>query len=334
MKASVFTALALAVGLLVTGCAAPAQSMAASEAKEGYTVGILQYTSHSSLDEICTAIQQELEQYALATNTPVKIVVKNGQGDAAALRDSTTLFLDQQVDVIVPIATPAALIAAATVQGSGIPLVYSAVADPVGSQLAQSMEQPGNNMTGVSDQIDLNRILALIAAQAPQLKTLGVVYNLSEPNSVAMVEQLKQLADPKGINLVFSTVTNPGEVQMATQDLLAQKAEALFVPIDNTVASAMSTLAQQAIQAGVPVYTAADSMVRDGGLATTGVNYTQLGELTAQMVEQVLEGADAGSLPVQLAEGGVTTVNVTTAQALGIDPQVFDLDANGFVTVE
>ena len=106
------------------------------------------------------------------------------------------------------------------------------------------------------------------------------------------------------------------------------------MPIDNTVASAMSTLAQQAIQAGVPVYTAADSMVRDGGLATTGVNYTQLGELTAQMVEQVLEGADAGSLPVQLAEGGVTTVNVTTAQALGIDPQVFDLDANGFVTVE
>ena len=145
------------------------------------------------------------------------------------------------------------------------------------------MDAPGQNMTGTSDYIDTNKILDLALAADPDLKTLGLIYNLGETNSVTTIENMKPVLEEKGITAVESTVTNAGEVQMAAQNLLAQGAEAIFVPIDNTVADGMAVLATTAIEAGVPVYTAADSLVRDGGLATTGVNYTKLGELTAQM---------------------------------------------------
>ena len=243
-------------------------------------------------------------------------------------------FVSEGVDLIIPIATPAATAAAAAVQGTDIPLVYSAVTDPVGAQLADSMDAPGQNMTGTSDYIDTNKILDLALAADPDLKTLGLIYNLGETNSVTTIENMKPVLEEKGITAVESTVTNAGEVQMAAQNLLAQGAEAIFVPIDNTVADGMAVLATTAIEAGVPVYTAADSLVRDGGLATTGVNYTKLGELTAQMAVDVLNGADPAATPVQVLNDGITTVNTTTAAALGIDPGIFDLTGEGYIAVE
>ena len=196
------------------------------------------------------------------------------------------------------------------------------------------MEAPGENMTGTSDYIDTAKILDLVLANNPDTKTIGLVYNLGESNSAATIEALRPVLEEKGIQAVESTVTTPGEVQMAAQNLVSKGVDAIFVPIDNTVASAMSVLADEAIKGGVPVYTAADSLVRDGGLATTGVNYTKLGELTAQMAVQVLQGEDPATMPVQVLNDGIVTVNTTTAAALGIDPNVFDLSGEGYVSVE
>ena len=332
---------AAAMALSLAGCGSAASSTAsASAAASGsgqqadYTVGILQYTSHSSLDEIAAAIQSELEQQALAAGVTIRVELKNGQGDAATINDICKMFVSDGVDLIIPIATPAATAAAAAVQGTDIPLVYSAVTDPVEAQLAQSMEAPGENMTGTSDYIDTAKILDLVLANNPDTKTLGLIYNLGETNSAITIEDLRPVLEEKGIQAVESTVTTPGEVQMAAQNLISQGVDAIFVPIDNTVASAMSVLADEAIKGGVPVYTAADSMVRDGGLATTGVNYTKLGELTAQMAVQVLQGEDPATMPVQVLNDGIVTVNTTTAAALGIDPDVFDLSGEGYVSVE
>ncbi|WP_294456606.1 ABC transporter substrate-binding protein [uncultured Allofournierella sp.] len=332
---------AAAMALSLAGCGSAASSTAsASAAASGsgqqadYTVGILQYTSHSSLDEIAAAIQSELEQQAQAAGVTISVELKNGQGDAATINDICKMFVSDGVDLIIPIATPAATAAAAAVQGTDIPLVYSAVTDPVEAQLAQSMEAPGENMTGTSDYIDTAKILDLVLANNPDTKTLGLIYNLGETNSATTIEDLRPVLEEKGIQAVESTVTTPGEVQMAAQNLISQGVDAIFVPIDNTVASAMSVLADEAIKGGVPVYTAADSMVRDGGLATTGVNYTKLGELTAQMAVQVLQGEDPATMPVQVLNDGVVTVNTTTAAALGIDPDVFDLSGEGYVSVE
>ncbi len=332
---------AAAMALSLAGCGSAASSTAsASAAASGsgqqadYTVGILQYTSHSSLDEIAAAIQSELEQQAQAAGVTISVELKNGQGDAATINDICKMFVSDGVDLIIPIATPAATAAAAAVQGTDIPLVYSAVTDPVEAQLAQSMEAPGENMTGTSDYIDTAKILDLVLANNPDTKTLGLIYNLGETNSAITIEDLRPVLEEKGIQAVESTVTTPGEVQMAAQNLISQGVDAIFVPIDNTVASAMSVLADEAIKGGVPVYTAADSMVRDGGLATTGVNYTKLGELTAQMAVQVLQGEDPATMPVQVLNDGIVTVNTTTAAALGIDPDVFDLSGEGYVSVE
>lgn len=329
---------AAAMGLSLAGCGSAASSASAAASGSGqqadYTVGILQYTSHSSLDEIAAAIQSELEQQALAAGVTIRVELKNGQGDAATINDICKMFVSDKVDLIIPIATPAATAAAAAVQGTDIPLVYSAVTDPVAAQLAQSMEAPGENMTGTSDYIDTAKILDLVLANNPDTKTLGLIYNLGETNSAATIEALRPVLEEKGIQAEESTVTTPGEVQMAAQNLVSKGVDAIFVPIDNTVASAMSVLADEAIKGGVPVYTAADSLVRDGGLATTGVNYTKLGELTAQMAVQVLQGEDPATMPVQVLNDGIVTVNTTTAKALGIDPNVFDLTGEGYVSVE
>ena len=329
---------AAAMGLSLAGCGSAASSASAAASGSGqqadYTVGILQYTSHSSLDEIAAAIQSELEQQALAAGVTIRVELKNGQGDAATINDICKMFVSDKVDLIIPIATPAATAAAAAVQGTDIPLVYSAVTDPVAAQLAQSMEAPGENMTGTSDYIDTAKILDLVLANNPDTKTLGLIYNLGETNSAATIEALRPVLEEKGIQAVESTVTTPGEVQMAAQNLVSKGVDAIFVPIDNTVASAMSVLADEAIKGGVPVYTAADSLVRDGGLATTGVNYTKLGELTAQMAVQVLQGEDPATMPVQVLNDGIVTVNTTTAKALGIDPNMFDLTGEGYVSVE
>ena len=339
-----FTAAALALSLAACGSAPASTASTGASASgsaddgESFKVGIVQYTSHSSLDEICTAIQSELtalsEESRAAGGPAIEFEVQNGQADTATLNDICKLFVSEGVDLIIPIATPAATAATAAVQGTDIPLVYSAVTDPVGAQLADSMDAPGQNMTGTSDYIDTNKILDLALAADPDLGTLGLIYNLGEPNSVTTIGNMKPVLEEKGITAVESTVTNAGEVQLAAQNLLAQGAEAIFVPIDNTVADGMAVLASTAIEAGVPVYTAADSMVRDGGLATTGVNYTKLGELTAQMAVDVLNGADPAATPVQVLNDGITTVNTTTAAALGIDPEIFDLTGEGYIAVE
>lgn len=330
------TAAALALSFAACG-AAPSVSAPGSlsdQVKAEYTIGIVQYMQHSSLDEICAAVQSELELLSLTTDTKVKVVVKNGQGDTPTLNDICTLFVSDGVDLIIPIATPAATAAVTATEGTDIPLVFSAVTDPVAAQLVNSMDAPGGRVTGTSDYIDTDLILKLATVQNPELKKIGLIYNLGEPNSTSTIEKMKPSLDAKGIAYSESTVTTPGEVQMATQKLISDGVEAIFVPIDNTVASALSVLADEAIEAGVPVYTAADSMVRDGGLATTGVNYTKLGEMTAQMAFDVLYNKqDPAAMPVQVLNDGIITVNTTTAKALGIDPSVFDA-GEGFVSVE
>lgn len=337
MKLKKITSLLLAgcMALGLAGCGGE-KAPADPNTKE-YKVGIVQYDRHSSLDEICEALQNELQTSAAAlegTGVKLMVDVKNGQGDAATINDICTLFLADKVDLVVAIATPAAASAAAALQGSDIPLVFSAVTDPVTAQLVDSIEQPGGLITGTSDFIDTEAIFDLALKQQPDLKKLGILYNLSEPNSVSTVEKAVPQLKEKGIEAVLTTVSAESEVQMAVHDLISEGAEAIFVPIDNTVANAMSVLADEAIRAGLPVYTAADSLVRDGGLATVGVNYTVLGQKTAHMVTDILvNGEDPAKMPVQVMDEMQVTVNTTTAKALGIDPNVFDL-GSGYAAAE
>lgn len=270
---------------------------------------------HPSLDEIREAILSELTAQGFDTSK-IDIDYQNGQGDMGTLNSISQKFVGDDVDLIIAIATPAAQAAAAAT--TDIPIIFSAVTDPISAGLVGSLEQPDRNCTGTSDAIPTNQIFTLADELTPGITTYGFLYNQGESNSVSVISNAKAALDAKGINYIETCVVTSGEVTSAAQSLLG-KVDAIFCPIDNTVAYAMPNLAQIAIDANLPVYVAADSMVNDGGLATVGVNYTQLGVQTAQMAIEVLSGKPVSDVPVQVLTRYSTVVNQETAAALGVD---------------
>ena len=205
---------------------------------------------------------------------------------------------------------------------SDIPIVFAAVTDPVAAGLVGADGKPDRNCTGTSDAIAVDKIFDLANELTPGIKTYGFLYNLSETNSVSVIADAKAACDAANIAYIEATVTNSGEVTTAAQSLIG-KVDAIFSPIDNTVAYAMPNLAQIANEAKLPVYVAADSMVADGGLATVGVNYTQLGKQTADMAVRILEGAAVADVPVEVLDEYATVVNEETAAAIGVDVSAY-----------
>ncbi|MEG0179804.1 MAG: ABC transporter substrate-binding protein, partial [Oscillospiraceae bacterium] len=280
--------------------------------------GVIQLAQHPSLDEIYAAFEKQLNEEATKAGITVKIDYQNGQGDPTNINTICQKFVGDKVDAIVAIATPAAQGAAAAAEGSNIPIVFSAVTDPVEAQLVMNPSAPEGNITGTSDAIPVDKIFALAKELTPNVKSFGIVYNMGEPNSVVVVEQAKKYLADNGITLEESPITASGEVQMAAKNL-SGKCDAIFVPIDNMVANAMPVLAQEAIAKGKPVYAAADSLVRDGALASVGVNYTNLGKKTADMLIKVLQGTAIKDIPVEILSDNAVVVNADTAKALNID---------------
>lgn len=280
-----------------------------------YQVGLLQLMEHTSLDQIRNAIEDEID--AAGYGDVIKLDYVNGQNDASTMNTAAQKFVANGDDAIIAIATNAAQsVAAAT---SDIPIIFSAVTDPVAAGLVGEDGTPDANITGISDYIDVAAIFGMAEELTPNVKSYGFVYNMAEPNSVSVIANAKAYLDSKGISYTEAFVTNIGEVTTAVQSLIG-KVDALFLPIDNTVASAMSNVADIANANALPVYTAADSMVIDGGLATAGVNYTQLGKQTADMLIRILiDGESVADNPVEVLTEYSVTVNEETAAAIGVD---------------
>ncbi|MEG1639315.1 MAG: ABC transporter substrate-binding protein [Ruthenibacterium sp.] len=323
MKKTTHVLLALVLTFaLLTGCGGVPATVAASAApaaeEKAVKVGLLQLVQHPSLDEIAAAIEAQLNTKAAENGMTLTIDFQNANNDLTTIDTICRQFIADEVDVIIAIATPAAQGAATAIEGTDIPVVFSAVTDPVAAELVDSFDAPGGNITGTSDAIAVDKIFALAAELTPDVKTFGLIYNTSEVNSASTIESAKAYLAGQNIACVESPVTAPGEVQMAAQNLLSQ-CDAIFVPIDNTVAQAMTVLADEAIKAKKPVYTAADSLVHDGGLATVGVNYTALGTQTADMAMRILQGEKAGEMPVAVLSDNAVVVNAETAAAIGVN---------------
>lgn len=278
------------------------------------TVGIIQFMEHPSLDEIRTSFTDELAALGF-DSSKVEVVVQNGQGDFSNLNSIAQKFVGDKVDVIVAIATPAAQAAAAAT--TDIPIIFSAVTDPVAAGLVSDLNAPGGNISGTSDAIAVGSIFELAARLTPDVKKFGFIYNSGEVNSVSVIGDAKAYCDANGLTYAEATVTNTGEVQQAGLQLLSE-CDALFAPIDNTVASAMPNLASLATEQKKAVYVAADSMVADGGLATVGINYTDLGKQTAAMVKDILDGKKPAELPVRTLNDFAEVINQEAMKALGI----------------
>ena len=279
-------------------------------------IGIVQYIEHPSLNTIRETFIARLAEKGFKDGENIKIDYQNGQGEQTNLKTICQKFVADDTDLIVAIATPSAMAAAG--ETDKIPVLFSAVTDPLSAGLAKSLDKPGGNVTGTSDAVSASKIMELAKRITPDIKKIGALYNSGEANSVSVVKDLKEYAAANGLEVIEGTVTNSSEVQQVAQSL-AGEADALFSPIDNTVASAMPVVAQVTKNAKIPMYVGADSMVKDGGLATYGVNYTELGRETADMAAEILNGKNPGDMPVRTISEVKIYVNKDAAEAIGVE---------------
>jgi len=301
--------------LTMTACSKNQSSSTPKTSDAKKKIGIVQIVEHPSLNTIRENIIKEMADKGFKDGENITIDYQNAQGDQTNLKTICQKFANSKYDLIIAIATPSAQAAAG--ETKDIPVLFSACTDPVGSGLVKSLDKPGGNVTGTSDAVSAEQIMKLAKRITPNIKTVGALYNSSETNSISVINELKEYAKNNGLTVVEATITNSSEVQQATQSLVG-KADAIFSPIDNTVASAMPVVAQVANKAKIPVYVGADSMVKDGGLATCGVNYTVLGKETGDMAMEILNGKKPGDMAVKRMTQMDIYLNKNTAQAIGI----------------
>lgn len=311
---AVLLAAVMIMTVVLTGCGSDSSSDSGD--KETFKVGLVQLVEHTSLDQIRESIIKQLEDDGYVDGKNIEIDYQNAQNEQSNLKTICQGFVADKVDVIVAITTPAAQVAMG--ETKDIPIIFSAVTDPVAAGIVKDMDNPGGNITGTSDAVKVDQIMELASEITPGYKTVGALYNSSETNSVATVKQLKEYAKEKDIKVVESAITNSNEIQTAAQSL-AKKCDIVFSPTDNTVASSIATANDVFIKNKIPFYVAADSMVKDGALATSGVDYEYLGQETAKMVVEVFNGSDTASMPVETMDKTSVFLNSETAEAMGLD---------------
>ena len=287
-----------------------------------YKVGIVQYVDDASLNQIQQNVQSELDK--LGTQYGVTFdyadYTYNGQADGTVLQQIASELVADEVDVIVPIATSTAQIMQAATEGKDIPIVFSAVSDPVGAKLVTSMDAPGSNITGTSDFLNTNAIMDLIFAAQPDADYIGILYSSSEDASTQPVADAEAYLDAKGIKYIEKTGTNNDEVSTAADALIAEGVDAIFTPTDNTIMTAELAIYEKLAKAGIAHYCGADSFALNGAFVGYGVDYSNLGVETADMVADILvNGADPATTAVKTFDNGIITINTDTTTALGLD---------------
>ena len=313
-KALIGTLAALA--LLVVGVLFVSQKQEVSPASEDKVVkiGILQFVTHDALDEIERGIEDGLAE-AGYEGSNVELTVLNAEADQSKIQTMSKKLVDDGNDVVIGIATPAAQgLASAT---SDIPVIMGAISDPVGAKLVKNLDKPEGNVTGVSNHVPHAQTVELIQTITPDAKTIGVLYASSEDNSVSQVKEFTQYAEEAGLTVVEYAVPSTNEIT-TTMSVMTGKVDAIFVPQDNTIASAFPTVVTAANAAKIPVYSSVDTMVKQGSIASVAQSQYDLGLETAKIAVKLLAGKKVSEVPVKVVDTGVPTVNLKAAKELGI----------------
>ena len=289
-----------------------------TESETTYKVGVCNYVDDASLNQIASNILDRLDTVGKDKGVAFDVNYDNPNGDPSVMNQIIANFQADKVDLMVGIATPVAMAMQAATED--IPIVFSAVSDPVSAELVDSLEAPGANITGTSDYLDTNSIMNLILAANPDAKKIGFLYDLGQDSSATPIAHAKEYLDAKGIAYVERTGTNTSEVMLAAQALVADGVDAVFTPTDNTIMTAELSIYETFIDAGIPHYTGADSFALNGAFLGYGVDYANLGRETADMIFDVLyNGASPATTPVKTFDNGTATVNTETCEALGLD---------------
>ena len=302
----------------------------ASEESSGtsYTIGICNYVDDASLNQIVENINARLAEIESEQGITINVKYDNCNADTNVMNQIIANFAADNVDLMVGVATPVAMAMQSATEDSKTPVVFAAVSDPVGAGLVASLEEPGSNVTGSSDNLDTNSVMNLIFAQNPDAKKIGLLYDVGQDSSTAAIEHAKAYLDDKGIEYVERTATTAEEVALAAQALVSDGVDAVFTPTDNTIMKAELAIYETFVDAGIPHYTGADSFALNGAFLGYGVDYANLGRETADMIASILtEGKDPATTPVITFDNGTATVNTEICEKLGLD---FDTVSEAF----
>ncbi|MFC0582569.1 ABC transporter substrate-binding protein [Micrococcoides hystricis] len=274
-----------------------------------YEIGISQFVSHASLDAAAKGFKDGLEEAGLNVN----IDEQNAQADQGTVATISRGFQDK--DLVLAIATPSALGAAKAITDK--PVLFTAVTDPEGANLVDSNDAPGKNVTGTSDMNPVADQIKLITEIKPDAKKIGIVYSSGESNSEIQVKMAKEAAEELGVEIQERAVSQASEVQQAAQAL---DVDAIYVPTDNVVVSTLGSVIRVAEQKKIPVIAAEGDSVKNGALATIGLDYEDLGKQTADMAVKILkDGADPAEMAVETPKDLKLYVNEGAAEKFGVE---------------
>ena len=326
MKKALAATMALTLTLSLAACSgqktAETNATPDAETRTEYKVGIIQLMDHASLNQIADNIESRLDELGeeLGVTFNYADYYQNGQGDSTLLNQIAADMVANEVDIIVPIATPSAMAAQAATEDNQIPIVFAAISDPVSAKLVDSMDAPGANITGTSDELNTDAIMDLMFAVNPDCDYVGLLYNVSEDSSTVPIADAKAYLDAKGVKYIEKTGTTTDEILLAAQSLVSEGVDAVFTPTDNTVMNAELTIYETLAEADIPHYCGADSFALNGAFCAYGVDYANLGRETADMIADILvNGADPAATPVKTFDNGLATVNTETCASLGLD---------------
>jgi len=288
-----------------------------NEQKKQVTIAISQIVEHPALDATRAGIVDELSEFAEREGVEYRFFFESAQGQTLISSQIAQKFAGMRPDVIVAIPTTAAQAAAAATSRNKVPVVFSSVTDPLKAGLVKSIENPGRNITGVSNFIPAEPQIEFFKTVLPNLKSIGIVYNPSEVNSVELVNIFKESAKKYGIIVETAPAMLTTEVGLAAS-ALTSKVDALFVTNDNTALSAFDSVEREGNKAGIPVFVSDVDVVERGALAAYGPNQYELGRQTAKMILKVINGNDPAGIPVEFPDAAEIWINLDAAKKINL----------------
>lgn len=316
-KKSLLAALALgaAGALALAGCSSPAPSPSTAPSEdagsESYRIGISQLAQHPALDAIATGFQKAFTD----AGVEAEFDLQNASAEQANATTIANKFKSDKVDLVLAIATISAQTAAQAI--SDIPIVFAGVTDPVDAGLVESWEAPGSNVTGTSDLNPVEEQLKLIKDVQPDAKSIGIIYSSGEPNSQVQVDMAKAASEKLGLEIKESAIADSRDIAQAAEGL--GDIDAIYVPTDNKIVEALESVIQFGESKKVPIYGTEDSQVERGSVASYGINYEKMGELSGRMALDILQkGEKPATMPVQTLTDLTLVINPAAAERMGL----------------
>jgi putative ABC transport system substrate-binding protein len=300
----------------VTAATAETPPTASGEpAANVYKIGVNQFIQHDALDASLDGFIDALAENGYEDGKNIEIEVQNASGDTANATSISQKFVADKKDLLLGIATPSAVSLAR--ETSDIPILITAVTDPVEANLVESIEKPGRNVTGTSDLNPVKEQIDIALKFKPDIKTLAVLFSADEQNSRVQADMVKEYGDQIGITVDYKTISDQADIMPVMQSL-AGNYDAVYTPTDNNIANAMASVGSVAREQKIIVIAAEEGMLRNGGLASVSISYYDLGFRTGQMAADVLDGKNPADMPIEYAPKYIPIINKNMADAIGI----------------